>query len=103
MIGMGTIVNIAAILAGTTVGMLIKGGLPQRFEKTVMSAIGLATFFIGITGALSGMITVNSDGSLTTEHTMLMILSLVVGAAIGEWIDIERRLGNLGELCKRKF
>lgn len=67
MIGMGTIVNIAAILAGTTVGMLIKGGLPQRFEKTVMSAIGLATFFIGITGALSGMITVNSDGSLTTD------------------------------------
>lgn len=103
MIGMGTIVNMGAIVAGTTIGMLIKGGLPARFERTVMAAIGLATFFIGITGAISGMIVVNTDGSLSTEHTMLMILSLVTGAAIGELIDIERRLGSLGEFCKRKF
>lgn len=103
MIGLGTLVNIGAVFAGATVGFIIKGGLPRRFEHTVMSGIGLATFFIGITGALGGMMVVNSDGTVSTEHTMLMIISLVLGAFMGEAIDIEKRLDGFGEWCKRKF
>ena len=80
MIGLGTIVNVAAVLIGATIGMIVKGGLPKRFEKTVMTAIGLATLFIGINGTISGMITVGEDGVLSSNHTMLLIASLVIGA-----------------------
>lgn len=101
--GMGTLVNMLAVLAGTSVGLLIKGGMKPRFEKTVMSAIGLVTFFIGISGAVTQMVVVAQDGSLSSRYTMLMILCLVAGAFIGEGIDIERRLDGLGEWCKGRL
>ena len=56
MIGLGTIVNCGAIIAGTTLGVLLKGGLPRRFEATIMQALGLCTFFIGIGGAIAGLL-----------------------------------------------
>ncbi len=103
MIGLGTIVNVVAVLIGATIGLIIKGGLPSRFEKTVMTAIGLATLFIGINGTLSGMLVIGEDGSISSQHTMLLIASLVIGAIVGELIDIEKHLDNFGEWCKRKF
>lgn len=103
MIGLGTIVNVIAVLAGASVGMIIKGGLPRRFEKTILGAIGLATFFIGITGALSGMLVIDENHSVSSQYTMLMIISLVVGAFLGELIDIEKRLDTFGEWCKTRF
>lgn len=51
MTGLGTIVNIGAILAGCLVGMLLKGGLPKRLQDTISSAVGLCVVFVGITGA----------------------------------------------------
>ena len=53
MTGLGTIVNCGMVALGTTLGLLLKGGLPQRFEKTIMSALSLCAFFIGLGGALS--------------------------------------------------
>ena len=44
MIGLGTIVNCCTIAAGTTLGVFLKGGLPRRFETTIMQALGLCTF-----------------------------------------------------------
>lgn len=102
MAGLGTIINVASILIGTTVGILIKGGLSKRFEDTVTSAIGLCTIFIGISGAVSGMLKVAGTG-LETQDTMVMIISLIVGALIGEWIDVEKRLETVGEWCKSKI
>ena len=102
MIGIGTIVNVAAIAAGTTVGLLIKGGLPKRFEEIIMSAAGLVTTFIGLSGALTGLLSVEG-GVISTKNTMLMIGALFVGAMIGEGIDIEQRLERVGEWCRSKI
>lgn len=99
MIGLGTIANCGAIAAGATLGLLLKGGLPQRFEKTIMSALALCTFFIGIGGTLSEML-VFENGALSTRYTMLMVLCLSIGAVIGEALDIEKRLEALGEWFK---
>lgn len=90
------------ILAGSTIGIIIKGGLKQRFQETIMNALGLAVMFIGISGALQGLFAVQGEG-LETRNTMLMILSLAMGAFIGELIDIEARLDHLGEFLKRKL
>lgn len=102
MAGMGTVINAAAIFIGATVGILIKGGLPKRFQDTMTGAIALCTMFIGISGAMSGMLAIAAD-SLTTNDTMMMIGSLILGALTGELIDIERRLENLGEWCKARI
>ncbi len=102
MTGMGTAINAVAVFIGATVGILIKGGLPKRFQDTVTGAIALCTMFIGISGAMSGMLAI-ADGGLTTNDTMMMIGSLILGALTGELIDIERKLENLGEWCKTRI
>lgn len=102
MIGLGTLGNIALILAGATIGMLIKGGLKQRFQETIMNGLGLAVMFIGLSGALEGMLLV-TDGKISSTNVMLMIVSLAVGGFIGEAIAIEERLDRIGEWLKRKL
>ncbi len=102
MTGLGTIINVAAILIGATAGIVIKGGLSKRFEDIITSAIGLCTMFIGISGAMAGMLKVSAAG-LETQDTMVMIISLIAGALIGEWIDIEKRLEAVGEWCRSKI
>ena len=88
MIGLGTIINCGSVLAGASAGMLLKNGLSKRFEDTIMQGIGLCTMFIGIGGALSGLLTLE-NGQLATQHTMLLILSLALGALIGEALNID--------------
>ncbi|MDF2943996.1 MAG: putative rane protein [Herbinix sp.] len=102
MVGLGTLANMAAIVIGATIGIIIKGGLKQRFQDTIMNALGLAVMFIGISGALQGLFIVNVNG-LETKNLMLMIISLAVGALIGEIIDVEARLERMGELIKNSL
>lgn len=102
MVGLGTMANMAAILIGSIFGIMIKGGLKKRFQETIMKALGLAVMFIGISGALQGLLKVK-DGGLESSNIMLMIVSLAFGAVIGEMIDIEARLDQMGELIKIKL
>lgn len=101
MIGIGTIVNSSAIVVGGLIGMLAKDSLKQRYQDILMSALGLATLFIGAGGAMAGMLTINNQ-SLGTQGTMMLIFSLVIGSLIGEFIDIEDKLEKLGEWLKSK-
>ncbi len=101
MIGLGTIVNAAAVVAGALFGMVFHGGLRERFQNIVMKAIGLSVIFIGISGALEKMLVITADG-IETAGTMEMIISMVLGGIIGEWIDIEKRMEQFGEFLKRK-
>ncbi|MDD6237221.1 MAG: DUF554 domain-containing protein, partial [Clostridiales bacterium] len=91
----------AAVIIGGGIGMLVRGGIKQRFQDILMQALGLSTLFIGVSGALKGMFTVNGEG-LETGGTMVLILSLVLGALIGEGINIEKQFERFGEWLKRK-
>ena len=102
MTGLGTMVNAAAIILGSAAGLLLKGGLPKRLQDTITSAVGLCVIFVGAAGALAGLFTV-SGGALETKDTMMMIFSMAAGAALGEWLDIERRLENLGKWCRARI
>ena len=102
MIGLGTIVNCGTVLAGASIGMLLKNGLSKRFEETIMQGIGLCTMFIGIGGAVSTLLTIE-DGKFSTQHTMLLILCLALGALIGEALNIEKHLEDFGVFCQNRL
>ena len=99
--GLGTIVNAAAIVAGSIIGMIFKSKIQQRFQDNVMQVMGLAVIFIGASGAFSGIFTVRGD-KLETGGTMLMIISLTLGALLGELINIELQMERFGEWLKEK-
>ena len=88
---LGTIVNALAIVAGSLVGLFFKGGIPEKYNDTVMKAIGLAVVLIGIMGALK------------TEDVMLVIISLAIGSVLGEFLRIEDNLDNLGVWIEGKI
>lgn len=102
MIGTGTLINVGAVLLGSGIGLALKGGIRQKFQDVLMQALGMATMFIGLTGALQGLLLVD-DGTLKTQGTLMLILSLVLGSFLGEWIDIEEKLENAGEWLKKKI
>lgn len=95
MIGMGTIINTAAVLVGGLLGLLLKNGVAAKFQKILMQALGLSTVFIGAGGVLQYMLTVK-NGTLTTRGTMLLIFSLVIGCLIGQLLDLEAQMEKLG-------
>lgn len=99
--GLGTIINVLAVLAGGGIGLFLKGGMKQRYQDTMMQALGLATMFVGTVGALQGMLTV-SDGGLGSQGTLLMVLSLTIGGIAGEFLNIELALERFGEWLKKK-
>lgn len=88
---LGTIVNAVAIIAGSLLGILFRGGIPKKFTLTMMQAISLAVLLIGFKMALK------------TDAILLVIFSLVIGSLIGEIIDIESRLEGLGKRLETRF
>lgn len=99
MIGLGTIINVLTVIAGSTIGMLAQKGIPDNLQKSIMKVLGIATMFIGISGTLAEMLVVNADG-ISTKGIMLMIISLVLGTFAGELLRIEDRLEALGDRMK---
>jgi uncharacterized membrane protein YqgA involved in biofilm formation len=100
MIGLGTLINTGAVIAGGIIGLVIKNGLKKQMQESLMLSCGVATIFIGVAGAISKMLTL-SAGAFGTQKTMLLILSLVFGTATGELIHLEDKMDVLGEKIKR--
>ncbi|MGL6174707.1 MAG: DUF554 domain-containing protein [Cellulosilyticaceae bacterium] len=87
----GTIVNVILIIIGGTIGALTKRGIPERYSSLIMNAIGLVTAVIGITFATQ------------SQNILYVIISLVIGGLIGEFIDIDAKLNLMGEKVKDKI
>jgi hypothetical protein len=88
---LGTIANTAAIICGSIIGLLFRGGIPEKYNETVMKAIALAVVLIGILNALK------------MENLLLVIISLAVGSIIGEYLRIECRLESFGKWLETRF
>ncbi|MBE6994235.1 MAG: DUF554 domain-containing protein [Ruminococcaceae bacterium] len=103
MIGIGTLANAGAILAGGCVGMLLKKGLPERFRKLIFDAAATAVFLIGISGVMSEGLHAAQDGSLSSQYMLVLILSLVFGAVVGEALNINDLFQKAGDAIKKRF
>ena len=87
----GTIVNTVAVIFGGIIGLFLKKGVSKRFSEVVMNGLALCVIYIGISGVLKG------------ENTMIVILSMVFGALIGEGVNLDKRVRDLGNLIEGKF
>ena len=101
MIGLGTILNTGAILAGGLLGALFGRFLNDSTQDTLTKVCGVSTLFIAVTGALEQMLTVE-NGSIVSGGSLLVIICLAIGAVIGEMLNIENAFERFGEWLKIK-
>lgn len=101
MVGLGTMVNTAAIISGGLFGLMFGRFLSEEKQDTLCKACGVCTLFIGISGALEGMMTVNG-ASLASGEAMHIVLCITAGALIGEILSIEDHIERFGEWLKVK-
>lgn len=87
----GTLVNTGAIIIGGSLGLLFRKGIPSKLTDTIMNGLALCVLYIGFTGALKG------------ENSLVIIFSMVIGAVIGECLDLDERVNQLGLWLERKF
>ena len=99
--GLGTLINMAAIVTGGILGLLFGSLLKERFRESLIKANGVAVIFLGISGTLGKMISV-AGGTVTMNGSMMMVGSLAAGVVIGEFINLEDRLEQFGEWLKMK-
>lgn len=85
MAGLGTLVNVGTIVAGTGIGLLVGSRLPDRVRTTVLQGVGLAVVALGIGNALE------------TENLVFPLVAVVAGGIVGELLRVEDRLERLGE------
>lgn len=100
---MGTIVNAAAVVLGSLIGLMIRRGLPEKVEQTAMKLLGLSVLIIGLNGIVSAMITAQSDGKLVSSGSLLLIASIVVGGVLGECWNLDGKLLRGGQWIEQKF
>lgn len=99
---MGTLVNAAAIVIGCIIGLFFKRLVSEKMNEVLVQALALCTMATGILGAAQGGMAV-TGGELGTRHTLIMILSMVIGTVIGEIINIQGKLDKLGAFLERRF
>ena len=91
MSGMGTLVNAAVIVGGTLIGLVLKRGLPEKWQQTIMQGVGLCMFVIGLQMAVK------------TANIVIVVVSLVIGSIIGEALDIDGGLQRFGDWVGAKL
>lgn len=85
---LGTVVNIAAVIVGSTVGLVLKNRLPDKLTNIVFQGIGLVTVFFGLAMALR------------SQNWVILILSVVSGALLGQLMNLDLRMNRVGEKLK---
>jgi len=101
LVGLGTIINSAAIIVGGVFGHLFGKILNERIQDSLQKASGICVLFIGIAGAMEGMLKL-SGSSLSAGRSMLIVASLALGALAGEILNIEHGFERFGEWLKVK-
>jgi uncharacterized protein len=88
----GTLINVGAVLLGTGIGLLLGHRLPAAMQERVMFGLGMVTLVLGIDNALEWRDT----------NPLIVFGAVLLGGLIGEWIGIERRLGQLGDAIQMR-
>ena len=87
----GTLVNVAAVILGSTIGLMLRKSLPERYQKVVFQAIGLFTLFLGLKMAFD------------VQYILVMVFALIIGGLLGEWMGIDAGMNDLSEKLRKKL
>ncbi|PIC99328.1 MULTISPECIES: DUF554 domain-containing protein [unclassified Sporosarcina] len=90
MILFGSLFNVLTIIIGTLIGRFLYG-IPERMKETIMYGIGMAVVAIGL------------QMTFETTQIVIVILSIVIGAILGEWIDLDQKVNQLGHWIEKKL
>ena len=91
MIGLGTLVNCAAIIAGSLAGAILQRGFADKWKKTLLAGMGLCTFVIGLNMAQK------------SANIIYVVVSIALGILLGEWLDIDGHLNRFGKWVEGKL
>ena len=101
MIGLGTVINVVAIILGGLIGLFFGKLFKENIQKSVTSACGVCTLFIGLGGAVEKMLVI-ADGSIKSINGIKIVICIVLGTVIGEFLRIETGIEKFGEWLKIK-
>ncbi|HHX76758.1 MAG TPA: DUF554 domain-containing protein [Firmicutes bacterium] len=88
---LGVLVNSVAVVIGSLIGLLFNKGVSKKFTDAIMLGIGLCTIYIGASGMLKG------------QDALVLILSIIAGAIVGTWLNIDKQITGLGEWISSRF
>ncbi|MDI3280026.1 MAG: DUF554 domain-containing protein [Bacillota bacterium] len=88
---MGTLINMAAVAAGSLLGLAVRGRLPERMSQTIIQGVGLVTILLGL--QMAGK----------AGNVLLVMFSLAIGGALGEWLNLEAKLEQVGRRLQERF
>ena len=101
MFGLGTIINVLAIVLGGLLGFAGGKFMKEQIQDTLIKVCGVGTLFVAISGVLEKMLIV-TDGVVTSSGGMLVIICLAVGGLVGELLNIEDGFERFGQWLKIK-
>ena len=102
MIGLGTVINVIAILIGSAIGVALGHRLPQRTRDVVTDGLGLITLLVAALSAAAVLDPAVSD-SVGAAGVLIVLGSLLIGGILGSLARIEDRLEGLGEVIRRRL
>ena len=89
--GIGTAINVLAVLAGGSLGTLAGARLPEGIRSTAMQAIGIVTLLVGV------------SHFLRFDNVLLPLVSVILGLVVGELLDVDAKLRRLGDHLEERF
>jgi uncharacterized protein len=87
----GTLINVAAVLIGGLIGLVLGGRVPERLREMLMDGVGLVVLLIG------------TQMALKTEDVLVVLGAILVGGILGEWAGIEAKLESVGDWLRRRL
>ena len=101
MIGTGTLINVAAIVVGGSIGLVGGKWLNDRTQETLIRGMAVCVLFVAIAGVLEEMLVVQ-NGALSTQGTLMLVISVALGGLLGEALNLDGRLEGFGRWLREK-
>ena len=101
MIGLGTLINVAAIVVGGVIGLAGGKRLSSRAQQTLIRGMAVCVLFVATGGVMEEMLVVE-NGALRTRGTLMLVVSIALGGLMGELLDLDRRLEGFGRWLREK-
>lgn len=101
MIGLGTIINVLAIVVGGVIGLLGGKCLSERYQEALLRTMGVCVLFVAVAGVMEKMLTIEG-GHLVSDGTLMLVISTGIGCILGEALDLHGRMERFGRWLREK-